>query len=1172
MATITFTDTTRTSTCLATGSGSASYTINRNTGAIETKLEVSKIEFTDQFGNLMRIISEPLISRNNGFWGIRIKVTVSVTDLYGGYFESSRSVPSGQSGGQFQNFSYTVPITWTYFSQALTAIKYDVTETSNQTSPLKTDYRQYETVLLRPSQNVTVQIGPNPLTDRITLNTEQNNQNNILINVEHRFRYYHLLSVQGNTNPVIVANLNGVTLNGVKVDVPYNEKKEINDKDGKSFRHIEGNSETTWNGADLVRTKLDIPSGSATAFTDLTLYLDRNARIFGRINAFDKPYPNKINVLIAGTGIEPTISLVDTGKITECKYLFEKFNILSDLRGSKKTFSRDTVPKTQISCKIDSSTLDTNLDDKFYTRLMFRGIHGIALNMKHAKEVSVNLGIVSVRPSGIKSNLRDYSPSIYGGFRNFNSYRYLEIDVKSKNSSNQSGVVSITCLPNDIKTYPIEATPQFTRFRIDLCSPTNKTSLVDVQDNPYPRLLPTDRTFTTVASQERTNSDYFGLTRISKIEIDNTNIEIKYSLQNFDFGVYLVENISTLSNFVGPFPDNLNKVFTDKIINNRTTLYFGKRHWQVDVDGRNEEEWDWGYENTGNISVEIQRTIKQFSDSLITNHTGWTVQRLIAATSFGRESYLNSDTGKMVWLGGGGLTFVKPGKYSFGKDYDDPNTDIQVWIRKNQSASGSHNNVIAQTLFDSINGDFIPDYNDPFETYTPNDGSVKRWMNLGAGVILRGQAHGLVLDPSNNKIKEDSEVALRYVENNTTNNRGTTLSDIQGKFYTGSPFGFGLKTHEIQNNSFVTNFLVYSSKQQRFVFKVRDLAKKQISAVENKLTNQILVAYNKTNDNVSLLSLDTIDNPFTYYTDLIYLNDSSSKFVGQNPVIVSSNTKNNYFNNSNSFVLAEKSNNIIISANFHSDDLKNWYPYTSKLGKQDSFILPISKLNSFCISNNSPELYNSFIDNGVLKLRVVNINLANITNAPNPFVYTIEIESSDDFSPVISLPSGDLLILFKIKSDSRKIFGRIFNNGFISQRFLIVDSSVFSNSPADIFSPSAVFDEKLNVVKIVFYHKTSLIYTECNLINLLSKSSSNPNRYHHIVGNEKESDYKTNIVSYYSTENISLPAQKSGIISSSRANKTDEVIVFYQDNNNLINSIVINPYKNTSKIKIYNVN
>jgi hypothetical protein len=270
------------------------------------------------------------------------------------------------------------------------------------------------------------------------------------------------------------------------------------------------------------------------------------------------------------------------------------------------------------------------------------------------------------------------------------------------------------------------------------------------------------------------------------------------------------------------------------------------------------------------------------------------------------------------------------------------------------------------------------------------------------------------------------------------------LSDIQGKFYTGSPFGFGLKTHEIQNNSFVTNFFVYSSKQQRFVFKVRDLAKKQISAVENKLTNQILVAYNKTNDNVSLLSLDTIDNPFTYYTDLNYLNDSSSKFVGQNPVIVSSNTKNNYFNNSNSFVLAEKSNNIIISANFHSDDLKNWYPYTSNLGKQDSFILPISKLNSFCISNNSPELYNSFIDNGVLKLRVVNINLANITNAPNPFVYTIEIESSDDFSPVISLPSGDLLILFKIKSDSKKIFGRIFNNGFISQRFLIVDSSSFS--------------------------------------------------------------------------------------------------------------------------------
>ena len=1171
MATITFTDTTRTSTCLATGSGSASYTINRNTGAIETKLEVSKIEFTDQFGNLMRIISEPLISRNNGFWGIRIKVTVSVTDLYGGYFEASRSVPSGQSGGQFQNFSYTVPISWTYFSQALTSIKYDVTETSNQTSPLKTDYKQYETVL-SPSSTVTVRIGPNPLTDRITLNTIQNNQNNVPKIVEHRFRYYHLLSVQGNTNPVIVANLSGVTINGAKVDTPYNEKKEINDKDGKTFRHVQGESETTWNGADLVRTKLDIPSGNANAFTDLTLYLDRNARIFGRINAFDKPYPDKLNVLIAGTGIEPTISLVDSGKITECKYLFEKFNILSDLRGSQKTFSRDTVPKTQINCKIDSSILDTNLDDKFYARLMFRGLHGIALNMKHAKEVSVKQGIVSRRPTGVVINLRDYSSQSYGGFRNFNSYRYLELDVRSINSSNQSGIVSISCLPNDTKTYPIDATPQFSRYRIDLCSPSNKTSLIDIQDNPYPRLLPIDTTFTTVASQERTNSDYFGLTRISKIQIDNPNIEIKYNLQNSDFGVYLVENVSTLSNFISPYPGILDKVFTDKIRNNQTTTFYGKRYWQVDIDGRNEEEWDWGYEYTKNTSLEVQRTIKQFSDSLTTNHSGWTVQRLITATNFDRYSYLNSDTGKMAWLGGGGLTFTKPGKYSFGKDFDDPNTDIQVWIRKNQSISGSHNNVIAQTLFDSINGDFVPDYNDPFETYTPDDGSVKRWMNLGTGVILRGQAHGIVLDPSNNKIKKDSEVVLRYVTNDTTNNRGTTLSDVQGKFYTGSPFGFGSKTHEIQNNSFVTNFLVYSSKQQRFVFKVRDLIKKQISAVENKLTNQILVAYNKTNDNVSLLSLDTIDNPFTYYTDLNYLNDSSSKFVGQNPVIVSSNTKNNYFNNSNSFVLAEKSNNIIISANFHSDDLKNWYPYTSKLGKQDSFILPISKLNSFCISNNSPDLFNSFIDNGVLKLRIVNLNLANVTSAPSPYVYTIDIESSDDFSPVISLPSADLLILFKIKSDSKKIFGRIFNNGSLSQRFLVVDSSIFTNSPADIFSPNAVFDEKLNVVKIVFYHKTSLIYAECNLINLLSKSSSNLNKYHHVVGNEKESDYKTNIVSYYSTENISLPAQKAGIISSSRANKTDEVIVFYQDNNNLINSIVIKPYKYTSKIKIYNVN
>lgn len=1170
MATITFTDTTRTSSCGAIGSGSASYTISRTNGAIETKLEVSKIEFTDQFGNLMRIVPEPVVTRSNGFYGIRIKVTVSITDTFGGYNEASRLVPSGQSGGQFQNYSYSVPISWNYSSRSTTAIKYDVTETTNQTSPLNTDYKQYET-FTSTSCLAIVSIGPNPLTDRIVV-TQATDQNNIEKKVDHKFRYYHLLNVSGNTNPIVLAELSSVTINSFRVDTPYNERKEINDKDGKSFRHVNGNSETTWNGGDLLRTKLDIPSGNASAFTDLTLYLDRNLRIFGRVNAFDKPYPDKLNVLIAGTGIDPTVSAVVSGKITECKYLFEKFNIISDLRGSQKTFSRDTVPKSQISCKLDAGMLDTNLDDKTYTRLLFRGLHGLALNMKHAKEVPILQGIESVRPTGVVTNLRNYAPTNYGRFRNFNSYRYLELDVKSKNTSNQSGVVTITCLPIDTKTYPIEATPQFQRYRIDLCSPTNKTSIVDVQDNPYPRLLATDNTFTTVASQERTNSDYFGITRLTRIEIDNPNIEIKYNLATNDFGVYLVENVATLSNFFGPFPNNLVKVNTDKIRNNQTTTYYGKRHWQVDVDGRNEEEWDWGFEYTGNSTVEVQRTIKQFADSLTTNHTGWTVQRLISPTTTDRYSYLNSDTGRMVWLGGDGITFTKPGKYSFGKDFSDPNTDIQVWIRKNQSVSGTHTNVIAQTLFDSINGDYVPDYNDPFESYTPDDGSVKRWLNLGTGVILRGQAHGLVLDPASNKSKNNSEVSIRYVANNAANNRGTALSDAQGIFYTGTPYGFGLKNHEIQNNSYIGNLLVFSSKQQRFVFKVRDLTKKQISASENKLTNQIFVVYNKNNDLVSSISMDTIDNPFVYYSDIYYLNDTNAKFIGQNPVVVSSNTKNNLFNNSNTFVLAEKTDNVIITANLHADDSKNWYPYFSNLGKQDSFILPVSKFNSYAVANSSPELFNTFMDNGVLKLRVVNINLSNPTKSPVPYIYSIDIDAADDFSQVVCLPSGDNLIVFKIKSDVKKLYGRIFNNGYLSERFVIVNSSTFAIIPQEVYSPNAVFDSKLNLVKIIFFHGSSIIYAECDLVNLLSKTSINLNKYHHVVGNQKESDYVPNIVSYYSTENISLSAQKAGLISSSRLNKTDEVIVFYQDNNNLINSVVIKPYKYTSKIKVYNGN
>ena len=142
------------------------------------------------------------------------------------------------------------------------------------------------------------------------------------------------------------------------------------------------------------------------------------------------------------------------------------------------------------------------------------------------------------------------------------------------------------------------------------------------------------------------------------------------------------------------------------------------------------------------------------------------------------------------------------------------------------------------------------------------------------------------------------------------------------------------------------------------------------------MTKQLLVAFNKSNEDVSLLSLDTIDNPITNINQLLYLNDQAYKFTGSNAVLINSNQKSNSFNNSNSFVLAEKADNILIVANLNSNDNENWYPYTSTISKTDSKIFTITKFNSYSVSYQSPEIYNSYVDQGILKLRRTNLNLS----------------------------------------------------------------------------------------------------------------------------------------------------------------------------------------------------
>lgn len=185
-----------------------------------------------------------------------------------------------------------------------------------------------------------------------------------------------------------------------------------------------------------------------------------------------------------------------------------------------------------------------------------------------------------------------------------------------------------------------------------------------------------------------------------------------------------------------------------------------------------------------------------------------------------------------------------------------------------------------------------------------------------------------------------------------------------------------------------------------------------------------MVSANKNINDISLLSLDTIDNPFYNYLDVLYLNDTNSKFTGLNPFLINSNKQYNIFNNSNAFILTEKDNGIVIAVNNNSHDNENWYPFATTLGKTDSIIFSKSSFNSYAVSNQQPELYNSFVENNELKLRYVNLNLANTAKEPQSYTYLIDKDVSEDFCPIIVLPSNDVFIIYKSKIDNTILYGR----------------------------------------------------------------------------------------------------------------------------------------------------
>lgn len=1210
-----------TNVCKAEGVLTAILVVDQSTGALKFQGE-SLAQFIDHIGNKATIILTPkVLTGFPGFPGsssVYIELYFGMTHVSGEIYEERRRIY-----GSTSFFSVSASISWSFDSLSTTQRKYTVNETSLK-FPLETNYYQFETSNFSIF-NLIVSYGKLP-TDRISKTLTNGKNDYIEKLVDHKFFYRNLINVQmiDGEEVTVINNLNYVTLNGIPITEPYIVRKEKNDQEGRLFTNKFNESITVWDGLSSVNSRVVARGkGSFPLETNLDLYYDRNLKVLGRVFAFDKPYPDKLKAIVSGLGgsQKSELNVID-GKLETEKYLFEKFNITSLVIGKFKEFSRDTIPTSNITMTINTKSLNENLDDTSYNRFPFRGHHFKALTLFQVPEVLISDGIRTDNSGNYIGTLRDYKTkrpdgSIIYTYKNFNSYRYLDLSVKSKTGQNISGTVTLE-LPNDTKKYRISATKDFTKQKIDLCAPINKSSIADTQDNPYPRLFLPDSNFTTDEKQEVINGDYYGVSRVYSISIDNPDIEIKYDASKKDFGVYLSRKSFVYSNFLAErlSPSNpIKKIYTDVFSRTNKFEYKGRRYWQYDIDGRNEEEWDWGYIN----SIELKRTIKNFSDSLIKYHSGWATTSLVPKGDISNKTnYLNSEDGLLYWLGSDGVTITNPVskiQYGYPVDFQDRDSNYIVWIKKDNSYNSQYRDILAQTIFDSINGNFVPYYDNPFDTGKSD--SPPYYMVLGAAVVLRGRMHGLILDNKTNNIKVGSGVSISFPINNEKADRGKDITDEQGIFYTEEPFGFGLKEHDFINELYKAKQIIESAKQTRLAIKFTELLTLRspfISASASKIINEILVLLGESylpldpNSSISEKKDDKLNGNFRIYnvdpmSSRSYdfgISDKKDPIIDWYPKIVNQNTNENtdfkIFTETYKFKdTQENINPQTLVFNNRAIDDKNSWSYYDNLNVRIAKLTGNTENNSIAISPIAKDIYVLGIFKNSLILQITNFDLVKKSleestdkNLANNEIRSLlidgeklsdldaklftnlntdakELKAINKFYSVVSIDLNNLLLIYSLLDEKNKLYFKKYNNNILSERELLFDISQFvTSSNYSVSNLDCIYDNVYKLFRIIFVLSANdsdfkhLIYTE---FDFNSGTIVKPSVFHYIAGDYDKNIFNSNLHVYNDPFAVKLPFHKPALVINESHYQKGQISIFYVDIDRKLFSINLVPFK-----------
>jgi len=527
-------------------------------------------------------------------------------------------------------------------------------------------------------------------------------------------------------------------------------------------------------------------SGTSSATEQTTVNLTSSARLAApvsltsRIRAWEGAYPDSLTMRVTGFDYE-TLGYRDitgTGSIsgtdTLYKYSFAS-TIVTSSGSSNLTTALNGVPP-YINAELTAASLTTNGDSSTDNRVLFRGWRFNGWSIAETNNRAV----------GLTGNDRLYAP-----YEGMSGYRYLAIQIKAQSGTNQSGYIELTDYHGNTKRWQVVApTTSYSTVTLDLCSPDiwslGALPATDDKDNPYPRKNTTSSSY---AGSESVDTAYWGITSCQRLRVSSGSIDI---------GTTTLTYTNTDSTYV---PDTFTAAFeriTPAIVAevDTTTYYYGRRFWQQDRDGRTEEESDVYWQKTvGGATgvttysvdpVTISELCDQInaSDNSIVRHPGWVATNSVAYPAGAtcsvsqpplRDCFLNGVTGYSTWLRGGGI---------LATPHATTGTDFAYG---HQLAAGT---IVAQTLFDRINGNFPPDLNDPFDI----NGGTEAGLYLAGGSLLRGIAHGAILD---NAGDPETTGTVDLLLTSTSANRGTDSTlDAEGRYYTSTPWGLGESNHD----------------------------------------------------------------------------------------------------------------------------------------------------------------------------------------------------------------------------------------------------------------------------------------------------------------------------------------------------------------------------------------